>query len=88
METTTPKNYIRISALAHFALGTRRVKAIFCQGGREKGGNYDDQVAYWMNPETYDAIPITDHTATVEDYKKHGELVEARSTDIYNVDEY
>lgn len=49
---------------------------------RERAGN---EVAYWVKPRVYGAIPLGT-IATIEDYKKHGEIVEANNTDIYDIE--
>jgi hypothetical protein len=81
-DTATQKKVIRVSALMHYALGMSRVKVIFRAGGYEwpKG----EESAYWMTQETYHAIPLGVE-ATLEDYKAHGEVVEASDTDIYSL---
>jgi len=81
----------RVAALNHYALGTSRVKVIFREGGH---GTYNEtkdkpEQAYWMTVETYRAIPITQQENTApEDYAKHGEITEAKNTDIYDIENY
>ena len=77
----------RIAALNHYALGTSRVKVIFREGGH---GTYSEtkgkpECAYWMSTETYRAIPIMQQENTSpEDYAKHGEIIKASNTNIYD----
>ena len=78
------EKYYRVSALIHFALGTSKVKVIFRQGGWGSSGK---ERAYWMNPETYDKVPIGNDLATIENYQKHGEVIEASNTDIYDIEQ-
>lgn len=84
--------FLRVSALLHYAIGTGMVKVIFRKGGwqtvkemQDQGMETAEEKAYWMKPETYDAIPLG-VDATIEDYQKHGELVEAVNTDIYDIE--
>ena len=67
---------IRVAALWHSGCGVARTKVIF---RNEKG----EECAYWMNREVYDKIPLGVR-ATVEDYRKHGELNEAEDLNIYS----
>ena len=69
---------LRKSALGHHVGGVYRIKVIFRD-------NSNTEYAYWMDKETYDAIPIGT-PATVEDYEKYGTIVESNNTDIYSVE--
>ena len=73
---------IRVSALLHEALGTSRVKVIFREGGRDSKRE-DNETAYWMNRDIYNAIPIM-QKATLSDYQKLGKVDQAQNTDIYS----
>ena len=68
---------IRYCALWHEGLGVVRTKVLFRDS---KGVEY----GYWMTRETYDAIPLGVE-ATLEDFKKFGEVVESLDTDIYSL---
>ncbi len=63
--------YFRCAALAQ----GNRVKVIF----RNKKGN---EMAFFMSPETYDAIPLNKE-ATIEDYRKYGLVQKAKTVNIY-----
>ena len=64
-------NYVRTSALAH----NGRVKVVFRNSA-------SDGKAYWMEPETYHAIPLM-QPATPAHFSEHGTVTEAQSADIY-----
>lgn len=85
-ESHTEKDtFERVSALGHFAMGTRKVKVIFRNGGHANNREGNEK-AYWMDTETYRAIPLGT-IAFIKDFKKHGEVVEAVNTDIYDIEE-
>jgi hypothetical protein len=67
---------IRFCALNHEALGLCRVKVLFKDTEGEESG-------YWMDKEVYRTIPLATE-ATLEDYKKLGQVDEALNTDIYS----
>ncbi len=69
--------FIRCSALWHPKRPGLNVKVIF-------EGNEAAQ-AYWMSQETYHKIGL-DFNATPDDYRKHGEVVDATSLDIYDAE--
>ena len=73
----------RVAALGHFALGVYKVKVIFRDGGHNKQGG--EEKAYWMDKETYRAIPLG-VTAFISDYKKYGEVVDAINCNISDVE--
>ena len=66
--------YLRSSALAH---GDYMVKVYFT--------HKDKPVCWWMNRQTYDAIPLL-RIATIEDYKEYGKVIEAKTTDLYDAE--
>ncbi len=72
--------FVRSAALWHPKRPGLNVK-VFFQGGVGHRGE-----AYWMRQETYDAIPILDVNATPDDYRKHGEVVDAKSINIYDAE--
>jgi hypothetical protein len=61
---------LRVAALSHGAM----VKVIF----KGRDGDY----AYFMEPETYHAIPI-DVPAELTDYRAHGKVWPSQNNDIY-----
>lgn len=63
---------VRCSAMSVESDGKEAVHVLF----RVKDGSC---VGYYMKPDTYDAIPLGT-PATPEDYRRHGELVEAAGT--------
>lgn len=70
--------FVRCSALTHRGKhpGPEDVKVIF------HGANGQYQT-YWMSEATYHAIPLGVN-ATPDDYRKHGNVIEAKSLDIYD----
>ncbi len=70
--------FIRSSALWHPKRPGLNVKVFFQGVGVGE--------IYWMSQKTYDAIPILDVNATPDDYRKHGEVVDAESLDIYDME--
>lgn len=89
---TIKDTFERVAALSHYAMGTHKVKVIFRDGGhltvaeqRERGLIDAKERAYWMDPETYRAIPLGE-VAFIADYKKHGAVVEAQNIDIYDIE--
>lgn len=88
----TKDTFERVAALSHYAMGTHKVKVIFREGGhltvaeqRERGLLEARERAYWMDLETYGAIPLG-VVAFIADYKAHGAVVEAQNTDIYDIE--
>lgn len=73
---------LRVCALWHEACGIVQTKVIFRDGGHK---SIDDakEIAYWMDREVYDKIPLMTE-ATPEDYRKFGVLNLAQNTDIYS----
>lgn len=67
--------FVRCSALSHSERPDLNVKVIF----RGRSG----EEAYWMSHKTYDSIPILTN-ATPADFRKHGRLIKAATTDIYD----
>lgn len=74
------KTYARIAALKHYGLGTSRVKVIF-----RNISDTTDEKAYWMDDKTYDRFPLGRQTF-IEEYKSFGEVVDAKNTDIYDIE--
>ena len=70
----------RVSALGHRFGGVGRVKVIFREGGWGLGGA---ESAYWMDPATYDSIPLQ-VPASPEQYRHFGKIVPAENADIYD----
>ncbi len=71
--------FVRSSALWHPKRPGLNVK-VFFQGGAGHRGE-----GYWMSQETYAKIGF-DFNATVDDYRKHGEVIEAKTLDIYDAE--
>lgn len=70
--------FIRTSALWHRGCGLSRTKVIFTDET-----NRDNQIAYWMDRDVYDAIPLGTK-ATPDDYRKHGQLDQADNLKIHS----
>ncbi len=77
-EAISSGKFVRVAALGHNALGIYRVKVIF------RGPN-NVEMAYWMNQETYRALPLG-QVFIVEDYQVIGKVDEARNANIYDAE--
>ena len=83
MQITMEKTkLIRHCALTHEGCGVSRVKVLFREGGFKPKPDYV-QYAYWMNHETYDALPLGEEHS-LSDYEAIGKCDPAYNTDIYS----
>jgi hypothetical protein len=73
---------IRHCALWHEGCGVARTKVLFREGGHNPPEGAES-VAYWMDREVYNMLPIGE-VHTLADYEKLGKVDPALDTDIYS----